>query len=151
MVIILRVFELVLEFLSLLLAPKNEVLVTHLTWHVSEGQRQRHACVTWEMLTPVSFSTASGRRVMMSSTSPDSLAAPTSPSPLDTMVTLLASHKGLLISSAIWWKWTVINKTFVKHLYKLLHRQEKHEECGATKWNPEKTVCKLSSENWPWQ
>lgn len=60
--------------------------------------------VTWEMLTPVSFSTASGRWVMMSSTSPDSLAAPTSPPPLDTMVTFLASHSGLLISSAIWWK-----------------------------------------------
>lgn len=57
--------------------------------------------LTWEMLIPVSFSTAEGSLVMISSTSPESLAAPTSPLPLDTIVTLLAAHSGLLISSAI--------------------------------------------------
>lgn len=56
---------------------------------------------TREMLTPVSFSTAAGSLVMMSSTSPVSLAAPTSEPPLDTIVTLLAAVRGLLISSAI--------------------------------------------------
>lgn len=54
------------------------------------------------MLTPVSFSTAEGSLVMISSTSPASLDAPTSEPPLDTMVTLLASDSGLLISSAIY-------------------------------------------------
>lgn len=59
-------------------------------------------CVlTWEMLTPVSFSTAWGRRTMMSRTSPVSLAAPTSDPPLDTMVIFWAAERGLVISSAI--------------------------------------------------
>lgn len=56
---------------------------------------------TWEMSTPVSFSTAVGSLVMISSTSPASLAAPTSEPPLDTIVTFWASDSGLLISSAI--------------------------------------------------
>lgn len=63
--------------------------------------REHDEYFTWEMEMPVSFSTTSGTRVMMSSTSPDSLEAPTSPAPQDTMVTLRAAHRGLLISSAI--------------------------------------------------
>lgn len=58
--------------------------------------------LTWEMLTPVSLSTLSGRRLRMSSTSPVTLAAPTVPPPLDTNVILLAEVKGPLISSATW-------------------------------------------------
>lgn len=58
--------------------------------------------LTWEMLTPVSLSTLSGRRLKMSSTSPVTLAAPTVPLPLDTSVILLAEVRGPLISSATW-------------------------------------------------
>lgn len=57
--------------------------------------------LTWEMSIPVSFSTAEGSFVMISSTSPASLAAPTSELPLDTIVILWAADSGLLISSAI--------------------------------------------------
>lgn len=53
------------------------------------------------MLTPVSFSTVAGSLVMISSTSPASLEAPTSEPPLDTIVTFWAADSGLLISSAI--------------------------------------------------
>lgn len=56
---------------------------------------------TRAMSTPVSFSTVAGSLVMMSSTSPASLEAPTSEPPLDTMVTFWAADRGLLISSAI--------------------------------------------------
>lgn len=59
--------------------------------------------LTWEMLTPVSLSTLSGKRLRMSSTSPVTLAAPTVPFPLDTSVILLAEVRGPLISSATWW------------------------------------------------
>ena len=58
--------------------------------------------LTWEMLTPVSLSTLSGRRLRMSSTSPVTLAAPMAPLPVDTSVILLAEVKGPLISSATW-------------------------------------------------
>lgn len=50
---------------------------------------------------PVSFSTVAGSFVMISSTSPASLEAPTSEPPLDTMVIFWAADSGLLISSAI--------------------------------------------------
>lgn len=61
---------------------------------------------------------------MISNTSPDSLAAPTSLSPLDTMVTLLASHSGLLISSAIWWKTDVTKCQNLNQHYTLLYAAE---------------------------
>lgn len=49
---------------------------------------------------PVSFSTVSGSLLMMSSTSPVILAAPTPWLPLDTMVIFFTALSGLLISSA---------------------------------------------------
>lgn len=77
------------------------------TWDTRSSRSVSHLSftqtlqLTWEMRMPVSFSTAAGSLVMISSTSPVSLAAPTSEPPLDTIVIFWAAHSGLLISSAI--------------------------------------------------
>lgn len=93
------------------LKPAKSMRGTQDSYHLSYHRSASHAIYlsfthvpqrTWEMSIPVSFSTAEGSLVMISSTSPASLAAPTSEPPLDTIVTLFAADSGLLISSAIY-------------------------------------------------
>ena len=76
----------------------NTVLVVK--QHTSVLEIQEQTGITFVMLTPVRPSTTFGILSMTSSTSVVNLAAPTSPLPIDTIVTFLVCDSGAAISAA---------------------------------------------------
>ena len=78
---------------------EHAILLTE--WWPDHWASSAPAPPTLLMLIPVRFSTTCGIFSIRVSTSPDNLAAPTSPLPLDTIVIFLALHKGAEISAAI--------------------------------------------------
>lgn len=82
---------------KLILYPKTQIDKHNNPYYINKIIQHTF---TFEISTPVTPFTRSGMHCTMLSTSPVSLAAPTSPPPQDTMVTLRAWDNGAATSAA---------------------------------------------------